>query len=75
MSVELDLRRSVVRVCREDEKVSFWEKVRKKVKKERRAEVRKRRCEYVHVSGICRSVWGFCFFWVGEKEEKTFWMK
>ena len=44
MSVELDLRRSVVRVCREDEKVSFWEKVRKKVKKGRRGEVRKRRC-------------------------------
>ena len=35
MSAELDLRKSEVRVCREDEKVSFWEKERKKVKKGR----------------------------------------
>ena len=35
MSVELDLRRIEVRVYKEDEKVIFWEKVRKKIKKER----------------------------------------
>ena len=40
--------------------------------KGREGEVRKRRCEYMHVSGMYRSVWGFCFFWVGEERRKNF---
>ena len=68
MLAELDLRRSEVRVCKRRCKSNFWEKVKKKVKKGRegRAEVRKRRCEYVYESRMYRSVWGFCFFCVGK---------
>ena len=58
MSAELDLRGSVVRVCREDVKVICLGKSKKENKegKGREGGVRKRKCEYMYVSGMCWSV-------------------